>query len=132
MIRFVFAIPLIAHGLAHISGFIASWTPASAGYPIDRPWLLSADITLTSPVGKAFGLLWLVAALGLAGSGLGLIFRQEWWPNLATMAAVISLVVIVPWWRTVPTGAWVGAAFDMLVIILLTTPLKARILDLVG
>jgi hypothetical protein len=132
MIRFVFAIPLIVHGLAHLSGFFASWTTASAGYPIDRPWLFSPHVTLTSPIGKAFGLLWLVAAAGLAGSGLGLLFLQEWWTALAAAAAVVSLVVIVPWWRTVPPGAWVGAGFDVLVIVLLLTPVKNRIIEWVS
>lgn len=131
MIRILFAIPLIVHGLAHISGFIASWTATNAGYT-DRPWLFSENVTLDSPVGKAFGLLWLVAAIGLAGSGLGLLLRQEWWPPVAVLAAAISLVVIVPWGRTVPPGARVGAAFDMLVILALQTPVRDRLLELVS
>lgn len=131
MIRILFAVPLIVHGLAHISGFIASWTSLDVGYA-DRSWLFSADVTLDSPVGKAFGLLWLAAAVGLAGSGVGLLLRQEWWPTVAVLAAAISLVVIVPWGRTVPPGARVGAAFDMLVILALQTPVRDRLLELVS
>lgn len=37
-------------------------------------------------------------------------------------AAVISLVAIVPWWNTVPPGAKVGAAFDILLIVALALP----------
>ncbi|UCD37368.1 MAG: hypothetical protein JSW54_11120 [Fidelibacterota bacterium] len=129
--RFVFTILLIIHGLAHISGFLSAWTTADLGYT-DRPWLLSTGITLQSTVGRIFGLLWLVVAAGFVGVGLGLLFRQDWWPVLAVAAAAISLVVIVPWWRTVPPGAWAGAVFDVLVIIAMITPLKAHLLDLVG
>jgi len=131
MFRILFAIPLIAHGLAHISGFIAAWTAAEAGYT-DHPWLFSDNVTLESPMGKVFGLLWLVAAIGLVGSGLGLLLRQEWWLMAAVLSAAISLVVIVPWGRTVPPGALVGAAFDMLVILVLKTPLRERLLELVS
>ena len=44
--------------------------------------------------------------------------------------AVISLVVILLCWTTVPHGAWVGAGFDLLVMIVLLTPLKDRTLAL--
>lgn len=131
MIRILIAIPLIVHGLAHISGFLASWTSLDAGYA-NRSWLFSANVTLDSPAGRIFGLLWLVAAIGLAGSGVGLLLRQEWWPAVAVLAAAISLVVIVPWGRTVPPGARVGAVFDALVILVLQTPLRDRLLELVS
>jgi hypothetical protein len=130
MLRIIIAIPLIVHGLAHISGFLTAWTPANTGFP-DKPWLFSSSIYLSSPVGKIFGVLWLLSMIGLAGSGLGLLLRQEWWHVLALSGAVLSLVVIVPWWRAVPPGAWIGAAFDVLIIIALATPLKNRILDLI-
>jgi len=129
MIRFIFAAPVIGHGLAHLSGAIASWTSNVEGFS-ERPWILSSGITLQSGIGRAFGLLWLVAMVGFVGTGLGLLFRQEWWPALAIPTAVISLVAIIPWWKTVPPGAWVGAAFDLLLIIILLLPLKDRILDI--
>jgi hypothetical protein len=47
-------------------------------------------------------------------------------------ASVISLVVIVPWWNTVPPGAKFGAFFDVAVIIVLLLPLKGKILELVS
>lgn len=128
--RFVFAIPMIAHGIGHISGFLGAWV-TSSGFS-ERPWIFSRGITLQSPVGRAFGLLWLVPLLGFVGAGLGLIFGQPWWPAVAIAAAVVSLVVILPWWNTVPSGAKVGAAFDLLVLIVLLSPLKAWVLGLVG
>jgi hypothetical protein len=78
-----------------------------------------------------FGILWLLAMLALVIAGLGLLFSQPWWPTVALPAAVLSLVVILPWWNTVPLGAKMGAAFDLLVLVVLLTPLKERILALV-
>jgi hypothetical protein len=128
--KWLFAAPLIVHGSAHISGFIASWTKNLAEYS-ENPWIFSSDITFQSPVGRAFGLLWLIAAIGFIASGLGLVFGQSWWPILAIAASVISLVVIVPWWNSVPPGAKVGAVFDVLVILAMLLPLKDKILDLI-
>ena len=130
MVRWLFAAPLILHGIAHISGFIGSWTSNLAGF-VERPWILSSTVTLRDPIGRAFGLLWLVALISLVGAGLGLIFGQDWWPSLTVIGAALSLIVILTWWNTVPPGAKVGAAFNLLVIILLLLPLKSRILELV-
>jgi hypothetical protein len=128
--RFVFALPLIIHGLAHISGFIASWTPANVGYA-DRPWIFSPDIRVGGAVGKAFGLLWLIAAMGLIGAGMGILFGQEWWTALGMAGTVISMVVIIPWWNTVPPGARAGAAFNLIILIALGTPIREQILPIV-
>jgi hypothetical protein len=130
MTRMILAAPLILHGIAHISGFISSWTSNDAGFS-KRPWILSSRVALNDPLGRAFVLIWLAAMVSLAGAGLGLIFRQGWWPSLTIIGAVLSFVVIIPWWNTVPPGAKFGAAFDLLVIFLLLLPLKSRILDLV-
>lgn len=130
MMRFIITAMLIGHGLAHLSGFVASWTSNLAGYSA-RPWIFSAEVALQSSVGRVFGLLWLVAMIGFVGAGLGLASGQEWWTTLALSAAVVSLAVILPWWNTVPPGAWAGAAFDLLIILLLLLPLGEHILDLV-
>jgi hypothetical protein len=131
MLRFVFALPLLGHGLAHLSGFVASWTSSDAGYG-DKPWVFSSGVTLTSGVGRAFGLLWLVAAIVLTASGVGVILRQEWWPTLAMIGSVLSLVAIVPWWNTVPPGAKLGAVFDVIVLAVLASPLREQIIKLIG
>jgi hypothetical protein len=129
MLMYVIALALIMHGLAHAAGFAASWSANSAGFS-SRPSILPSGIVLHSPVGRAFGLLWLVAMVGLVGAGLGLVFHQPWWPALAIAAAVISLVAIVPWWNTVPPGAKVGAAFDVLLVLALALPWNAPVIEL--
>lgn len=130
MWRIILAIPFIPHGLAHISGFLASWTGVDAGYA-SKPWIFSPGIHMQSWVGRIFGVLWLVAMVGLAGTGIGIITRQTWWPVLAIATCAASLVVILPWWNTVPPGAKAGAVFDLLVISLLLSPLKERLVEIV-
>lgn len=130
MWRFLLAIPLFLHGLAHLSGFLASWTRGDFGYTT-KPWLLSPGVHLDSGAGRFFGLLWLIAMLGLVGSAVGLAFHQGWWSWLAVASAVVSLVVIVPWWNTVPAGAKVGAFFDLLVLVVLLSPLQAKLFNII-
>jgi hypothetical protein len=128
MWRFLIAIPLFVHGLAHLSGFLASWTRGEFGYTT-QPWLISLYVHLNSGLGRVFGILWLIAMVGLTTSALGIAFRQPWWLWLAIASSIVSLIVIVPWWNTVPPGAKVGAIFDLLLLILLFSPLEIRLLN---
>jgi hypothetical protein len=117
MFHYIIAFILIVHGLGHVMGFLESWTTIPAGFS-DRPWLLPGNITIESGVGRAFGLLWLIALAGFVGAGLGLLFSQSWWPALAAASAAISLVVILPWWPTVTPGSRLGATLiDLFIFI---------------
>lgn len=126
-IRYLVAFALFMHGLAHLSGFFAAWTKAEVGYPA-KPWLFSKNVTLKSPLGKIFGLLWLVAALFLVAGGFGLALGHGWWPGAALLGAVVSLFVILPWLRAVPPGAWAGAIFDVLIVSSLALPWKEQVM----
>jgi len=126
-VRYLIAFALLMHGLAHFSGFFAAWTKAEVGYPA-RPSMFSKNVTLKSPLGKVFGLLWPVAALALVAGGFGLAFGHGWWPTAALLGAGLSLFVILPWLRSVPPGAWGGTVFDVLILLSLATPWKEQVL----
>jgi hypothetical protein len=131
MLRFLIALPLIGHGLAHISGVLAAWISAEVGFK-DSPWIFSSSVRLSSGISRVWGLIWLLALIVLAGSGAGLIVRQAWWPNLALLESVLSLTAIVPWWKAVPPGAKIGVAFDVFLIIVLATPVRDALLGPIG
>ncbi len=115
--RYLLAIALIGHGIGHVMGFLAAWTKLPMGFS-KVPWVLPGGFTINSAVGRAFGLLWLVAMIGFIGAGLGVLgiaVQQDWWRPLALASAVISLVAIVPWWNTV--GPKLGPLlFDLIVL----------------
>ncbi len=127
MLHFIVIAAFVLHGLAHLSGFMASWTKSSAGFA-NKPWVLSTGVTLHSGVGHIFGLLWLVAAICSVSAGIGLAAQQSWWPMLAVVQAIVSLIVIVPWWKTVVAGAKVGAVFDVIVLIALLLPWRESVI----
>jgi hypothetical protein len=128
MWKYLFAFLLIMHGLAHIAGPLGFWTSGPQAFA-EKPWLFSKGVTPRSAIGSTFGLLWLVAALGLVGAGLGLLFGQAWWPTLALAAAVASVLAIVPWVRVVPPGAWGGACFDLVILSTLLLPWGSRVVE---
>ena len=131
MWKFLFAFLLVMHGLAHITGLLGFWASGPQAFA-EKSWLFSKGVTPHSLLGWTFGLLWLVAAIGLSGAGLGLLFGQSWWPTLALVAAAISLVAIVPWMRVVPPGAWSGACLDLVILAALLLPWGNRIVEILG
>lgn len=84
VVRYVVLLVLLVHGLSHLAGFLTSWT--------------DAPLEFNAPVGRAFGLLWLVALAVFLGAAFGLLQRRAWWRGLAINAAVISLIAIFPSW----------------------------------
>jgi hypothetical protein len=128
MLKYLIAFVVIMHGLAHVTGMIGAWTSGPQAFS-DGSWIFSQGVMARDTVGKAFGLVWLVALVGLVGAGLGLLFSRAWWPSLATAAAAVSLVAIVPWLRVVPPGAWAGGLFDLLIIVTLVSPWADRVVE---
>jgi hypothetical protein len=121
-LKWIVGLVLIAHGTGHAMGFMAAWTSIPSGLTTGH-WLFSGDITMSTGIGKAFGLLWLVALVAFVGSGLGLLFGMGWWQPLAIAASVISSVAIVPWLSVMPTGSAFGAvAVDIVTLFVLLTP----------
>jgi hypothetical protein len=123
MLRYLLALVLIMHGIGHVMGFTAAWMPSIEVGFTDAPSILWSGATVESAVGKTFGLLWLVALIASVGAGFGLLFGYEWWRALAIASAFISLIAIVPWLNTVPSGARFGAVLvDLLILLVLLFP----------
>ena len=120
-LRWEIIIVLLAHGIGHILGFLEAWTSIPAGFN-NQPWVLSNTVTIESPIGRAFGLLWLIALIAFLGAVFGLLGHQEWWRSLAVMAAFTSLIAILPWWNTVTPSARFGAVVVDIVVIVALLP----------
>lgn len=84
-------------------------------------------MTYQSWAGKAFSLLWLASTVCLVAAGAGLFLHKSWWLSLAVAGCICSAVAILPWWKAVPPGARFGGIFDLAMILLLLSPLGAKI-----
>jgi hypothetical protein len=132
MLRWIVGIVLIAHGLGHSMGFLASWTTIPSGLTSGH-WLLSSDITMDSAVGRVFGLVWLLALASTTAAGVGLLLRQEWWQPVAVVAAILSLIAIVPWASVMPTFSAIGAVtIDIITLVALLTPWGEQFVEQLG
>ena len=127
IVHWLVVLAFVAQGIGHIIGFLAAWTKIPGGWR-NKPWLLGGGYSITSPVGAAWGLLWLVVLVGFIGAGLGLLWAQPWWLALAVASSLVSLIAILPWWRSVPVGAAVGGVVVDLVILWLASPLGVSML----
>lgn len=116
MLQYILPALLAGHGLAHISGFVASFSSKDMDYRVDHPWIFSGHLYLNQGLGRIFGLLWLIAAFILILTAAVLLIHTVWWTALALAGAVVSLAAIVPFWHTVPPGAKIGAAFDLIIL----------------
>jgi len=127
MWKYILAIPLMLHGLANLGGVVAPWTANLSGFS-DAQWLFKGGVTFRSVAGRASSLLWLVSTVLLIGAGVGLLLGEGWWLTLAILGAAFSLGVIFLWWKAVPPGARIGAFFDAILLVVLTSPLREQII----
>lgn len=126
MVSVVIAFPLIMHGLANLAGVFAPWSKSLLGFS-EASWIFPGNVTLRSAAGRAFSLVWFLSTVCLVGAGVGLILGQAGWLRLAISGCLVSLAAILPWWRAVPPGARFGAVFDVLVVVLLLSPLGGQV-----
>ena len=132
MIRWLIVIAMLMHGVGHMVFFLEAFAGSPMGFA-DAPWLLPGAFTVTSAVGKAFALLWLLAMLGFLAAAIGLLTRRSWWPALAVASAVISLAVLLPWWNTITPSSrvWVLLA-DLVIIAAFGLPWKQQVIESLG
>jgi len=131
MWRYIIAVVLLAHGIGHIIPFMAAWTPriSKVGFS-DASWIFSGGVRVESLIGQVFALLGLVALIGFGASALGLVTNQAWWPTMTIVAAVISIVTIVPWINAWPTESMIGALFvDVAVLVALLPPWSQQVVQ---
>jgi hypothetical protein len=129
IISIVIAIVLLGHGIGHVMGLLASWTNLPMGFT-ESPAIFSPQIHIQSPIGKTFGILYLITMVAFVGAGIGLFTEQSWWTTLAVAASVLSLIAIIPWWNTFTPGSKQAAVLvDLIVIAALLGPWKDELLS---
>ena len=115
MLRWLLSIVFIAHGFAHLVGFVVPWGLWEVK---DAPYktTLLADRIDVGDIGiRVFGLLWLVTALAFIIAGIAGFAGQLWWP-FAAVVAVFSLVLGI---LGLPETR-IGVVVDAVILILLT------------
>ena len=125
MLTILFGIFLILHGLVHLLYAGQSWRLFELSAGLTWPngsWLFSRMLGDETTRLLATVLL-VLAALGLAASGLGLFFRADWWQTLAVASAVFSSVLYFIMWNgqfhRLPDQGGVGILLNVAVLVLI-------------
>ncbi|HET7235428.1 MAG TPA: hypothetical protein VFK59_03240 [Actinomycetota bacterium] len=129
VLRLLFAMFLILHGLGHAIWFMGAWVPVGETR-FREPWLFSEGVTIESPAGKVIGLLALVTTVGFVAAGWGLLGREDWWRATAIASAVLSLIVVVPWWRSSPGTTSINATLaDVAILLVALLPIGQELAE---
>ena len=99
--RILIASFFIAHGLAHIVGYLA---------PSYEPSLLTDRLEAGAATVRTFGFLWLFAALAFVAAGLGLAVDASWWPMFTLGTVLFSLALSVTEWPRAQVGVYLDIA----------------------
>ena len=111
----IIAIVLIAHGIAHLPGFLVPWRLTR---PADMPYkttLLAGRVDVGNGGIRVVGALWLVAALAFVAAGIAALTGLLPWRMITTCAATFSLVLAI---LNYPE-ARIGIAINVTILLLL-------------
>ncbi len=94
MIRLIFAVPLMIHGLIHLMGFSKEWN-------LGPPSMLKnkTTIPLTTAAAKTAGLLWLFACCLLMGTAALYLAQKDWYWMAGVGGVGLSQVLIIVYWH---------------------------------
>lgn len=84
--RILLAAFVLAHGVAHIVGFLGAWAPT-------RTTIVGNQIDLGAGWMKLVGLMWLLGAVAFGVAAIGIVANAAWWPALVMGLAGGSLTL---------------------------------------
>jgi hypothetical protein len=114
--RYVIAVLIGLHGVAHLVGFAAKWQLISSlSYPYETSIL--GVLSLKGHANRVVGLIWLSAALGCVFAGSGLWEGAAWSIPLAIGSLIVSLAVCVTAWPASRTGFLVSLLLLTLLLV---------------
>jgi hypothetical protein len=120
-LKLITAAVLVGQGLGHAMAPQSAFVPPGA-FP-RAAHMPATGMTITSPGGRALSLVWLAPLVGFLVGTYGLWTGEPWWRPVLAVAAVASIVAVLPWWRVMPMISYLGAlAVDLLVLVGILTP----------
>lgn len=117
VMRVILVLLLLAHGIAHLPGFLVNWQLRSFPELPFRTTIFAGTLDVGLLGIKAVGGGWLVVAIAFGLAALGVLVRSGWWQPLAYSAVGASVLLTAAGWPE----ARLGLVANVLVIILIVT-----------
>lgn len=119
--RIAFATLMLAHGVAHIVGFLVPWklVPATPEVPY-RTTILRGAVDLGDAGIRVYGLAWMGLALMFAAVAVALFLRAPWWYRAALGVAGVSAMFCLASWPE----ARIGLATNLVIAIVIVAGLQ--------
>ena len=109
------AFVLLAHGVAHLVGFVSSWNLATLAELPDKTTVFSGRIDVGDAGVRILGILWLLMALAFLAAAIGVALATDWAGRFMLTAVIASLVLCAAGWP----DARIGVAVNVVLVLLL-------------
>jgi hypothetical protein len=118
--RIVLAVLLLAHGIAHLPGFLVSWRLRSFAEMPYRTTILGGSVDIGDGGIKTIGLAWLVASVLFVVAMGATLTRAAWGQPVVCAAAGLSTLLCVVGWP----DARLGLVANAVILLLLATGVR--------
>jgi hypothetical protein len=115
--RFVLAVLLVAHGVAHLVGFVSSWKLATLAEVPYRTAVFSGRVDVGDFGIRVMGVLWLFAALAFLVAAFAVATETGWAVRVTLAAVTASLILCVVGWPDARIGVAVNVGLALLLAI---------------
>ena len=115
--RFVLAFFLLAHGVAHLVGFVSSWKLATLAELPYKTTVFSGRIDVGDAGIRVLGVVWLLTALAFLVAASGVATATDWASRFMLAAVIASLMLCVAGWPDARIGVAVNVGLVLLLAI---------------
>lgn len=113
--RFLLALLMAVHGVAHGVGFVVTWRLTEFQDMPHDTTLFSGTVDVGEMGIRVVGVLWLLAGLAFLAAGVAALLNASWWPTLTVVAAIFSLPLSIAGWPE----SRIGVAVNILLLALI-------------
>jgi hypothetical protein len=115
--RFVLASFLLAHGVAHLVGFVSSWKLATLAELPYKTTVFSGRVDVGDAGIRVMGVLWLLAALACLVAAIAVATEAGWAVRFTVAGLIASLMLCLAGWPDARIGVAVNVGLVLLLAI---------------
>jgi len=116
-VRIVVAALMVAHGIAHLPGFLVSWQLRSFPEMPFRTTILGSSVDVGEAGIKAIGLAWLATSVAFGILAVATLTRAGWWQPVAYIAIGVSTALCFLGWPDARLGLIANAVILVLIVV---------------